>query len=245
MIEFQGNPINIVWLDLDDTLVNFKSASREALRRLYRDERLYRFFGGEYRWISTYEKVNYALWQQYAGAEVDQPTLRIERFRRPLVEADMAYDIATAMAVRMDTTYLDYLVEATELMPGAMELMEWFADKGVRVGVLSNGFADVQARKLRATGLDEFVELMVLSDEIGINKPDSRLFAHAMRRAGENSPENMLMIGDNATTDIAGAVGAGWHAILLDCQLPLITTRACGYSIVSSLDAIPSLLTPL
>ncbi|MCM1337099.1 MAG: HAD-IA family hydrolase [Candidatus Amulumruptor caecigallinarius] len=237
-----GQEITCVWLDLDDTLVDFKSASRAALAKVYAEERLHRFFPSLQSWTSAYEKFNYELWQRYAGKEVDQATLRMERFRLPLMQADVARDIATAMSTRLDPVYLGYLADESRLLPGALELVSWLRDVAcVKVGVMSNGFAEVQQRKLEVTGLDDMIDLMVLSDDIGINKPDPRLYEYAMERAGESAPAAQLMIGDNVNTDIAGALAAGWQALLFDPELPLLHTRGTGYPIVSTLEVIPTL----
>ena len=239
---YDGQDIDMVWIDLDDTLIDFKGASRQALRQIYADERLDRFFPSPKAWETSYEKHNYHLWQLYSGAQVDQATLRMERFRRPLTESDVADEIARAMSTRMDPVYLGYLAEASVLLPGAMPLIESLKGMGLPIGILSNGFTEVQEHKLRVTGLDKVIDIMVLSDEIGINKPNVALFDHAMKRAGQSVPSAQLMIGDNATTDIAGAISAGWNAILYDRSLPLLHTRGKGYHMVSDLEHIPFLL---
>lgn len=239
---YDGQDIAMVWIDLDDTLIDFKGASRQALRQIYADERLDRFFPSPKAWETSYEKHNYHLWQLYSGAQVDQATLRMERFRLPLTEADVADEIARAMSTRMDPVYLGYLAEASVLLPGAMPLIESLKGMGLPIGILSNGFTEVQEHKLRVTGLDKVIDIMVLSDEIGINKPNVALFDHAMKRAGQSIPSAQLMIGDNATTDIAGAISAGWNAILYDRSLPLLHTRGKGYHMVSDLEHIPFLL---
>lgn len=239
---YDGQDIAMVWIDLDDTLIDFKGASRQALRQIYADERLDRFFTSPKAWETSYEKHNYHLWQLYSGAQVDQATLRMERFRLPLTEADVADEIARAMSTRMDPVYLGYLAEASVLLPGAMPLIDSLKGMGLPIGILSNGFTEVQEHKLRVTGLDKVIDIMVLSDEIGINKPNVALFDHAMKRAGQSVPSAQLMIGDNATTDIAGAISAGWNAILYDRSLPLLHTRGKGYHMVSDLEHIPFLL---
>jgi HAD hydrolase, family IA, variant 1 len=166
----------------------------------------------------------------------------MERFRLPLTEAEVADEIARAMSARMDTVYLGYLADASTLLPGALPLIDSLKQMGLPVGILSNGFTEVQEHKLQVTGLDKMIDIMVLSDEIGINKPNVRLFEHAMKRAGQTRPSAQLMIGDNATTDIAGAISAGWNAILYDRSLPLLHTKGKGYHMVSALEHIPFLL---
>ncbi|MDE6056815.1 MAG: HAD-IA family hydrolase, partial [Muribaculaceae bacterium] len=83
------------------------------------------------------------------------------------------------------------------------------------IGVLTNGFTEAQYRKLKSSGLDRYIQRMVISDEIGVQKPDSRLFRYAEQATGA-LPASTLMIGDNPDNDIKGAIDAGWRAIYLD-----------------------------
>ena len=99
--------------------------------------------------------------------------------------------------------------------PGAKTLLDTLAAKGYKIGVLSNGFKEVQYDKLRSAGVLEMIDCMVLSDEIDVNKPDKRLFDYALQKAGTTAAESIL-IGDNPDTDIKGAINAGWKAIFFN-----------------------------
>lgn len=233
-MKYNGCDITWVWVDLDDTLIDFKTNSRSALTRLFAVRRLDRWFGSAEAWIEAYEHHNKALWGEYAAGSIERDFLRMERFRRPLTDAGISDAEARTMSEAFDTEYLDYLAAEKELMPGAIHLLDTLRRHGVKIGVLSNGFADVQYRKIRSAGLDTYIDLTVLSDDIGINKPDVRLFEYAMQRSGDVEPSHHLMIGDNPTTDIGGAVGAGWQAILY--------SPAQGYVTVTALDAVERLL---
>lgn len=243
MLDFFGNRITAVWIDLDDTIIDFKANSRNALARIYLDEKLDDFFESDNDWICLYERHNYELWRLYAEGEIDQPMLRMERFRRPLCECGMSDATARQLSSHLDTVYLDRLAEGTILIDGALELLDYLRMTEVKTGILSNGFKDVQHRKIRSSGLERYFDYVVLSDDAGFTKPDPKIFEYAMFIAGETDPRSQLMIGDNRQTDICGAVGAGWNAIMFDSSLPLMSTSGRGHHIVSSLSYIPRILT--
>ncbi len=216
--------IDTVWLDLDDTLWDFHANSRATLATLYDTERLDQWFSSPENWRDCYERHNHALWDQYNRAEVTKEFLMIERFRRPLVEGGCPEETAETMQRTLDKLYLSRLGECGKLVPGALELLNWLKENGYRTGVLSNGFVEVQHRKLHSSGVDHLIDCVVLSDEIGVNKPARQLFDYALEKSGTTADKSLL-VGDNPSTDIAGAVNAGWHAVYfnrdgMSAQLP-------------------------
>ena len=107
--------------------------------------------------------------------------------------------------------------------------------------MVSNGFSGVQERKLKNASLE--VDVVVLSDEIDINKPDRRLFDYALQKSGATAEES-LMVGDNPLTDILGALSAGWQAILFNPLVTSATTDIDGRSVrvINRLEQLPDLL---
>lgn len=231
-----------VWLDLDDTLIDFQANSLASLRLTYADCRLDRYFPSCDEWIASYMHHNHMLWGRYNRAEITQDYLRTHRFLDPIRERTVISDADFAPeARRLDTIYLDHLAAQKRMIPGAMQLIDHLRAHAYNIGVLSNGFSDVQHRKLRTTGLDTRIDLMVLSDDIGVNKPDPRIYRHAMERAGDTDPAAHLMIGDNPDTDIAGAIRSGWRAILYDPSLPALSLTPRGIA-TPSLQTLTGLL---
>lgn len=214
-MKFENSDIRVVWIDLDDTLVDFHTNSRRALRQLFDTQNLAPLFGTHGHWTECYETYNHALWDKYNRALITREQLRTDRFAMPLQEAGVPEKEAIELSARFDPLYLDFLAQEKALVPGAIELLERLRTEGVTIGILSNGFKEVQFKKLNNTGLMPYIDIVVLSDDIGVNKPDVRLYRHAMERIGISDPEAHLMIGDNPSTDIAGALAAGWHAMLL------------------------------
>lgn len=227
---YNGNRITTVWLDLDDTIIDFTTNANTALTKMWRDlPLLQRLFANPEKWSECYERHNMALWAQYNVGAITREYLRMQRFLRPLTEAGATEEEALEAAKCYDTLYLDYLADEKELMPGALELLKWLHERGdVRTGILSNGFKEVQFRKMKRAGIDQYIDIVVLSDDIGVNKPDKRIYDYAMQQSGDHAPLHHLMIGDNPATDIAGAISGGWNAIYYnprhsrtDIQLPV------------------------
>ena len=91
-------------------------------------------------------------------------------------------------------------------------MLIYLRSKGYKIGIISNGFYEVQYNKLRSSDIEHLIDVVVLSDDIGINKPDRRIFDHALRKAGATAEESII-IGDNPDADIYGAKSAGWRTI--------------------------------
>lgn len=208
--------IRWVWFDLDDTLIDFKANSRAALKKIYASERLDRWYATQEEWINSYESINHKLWQKYALGEINREQLILERFSRPFIIKGETSLMSDRMSSHLHPVYLDALADEDRLIPGAVEILDAVRRCGMHTGVLSNGFKEVQYRKIDRCGLTHHIDTVVLSDDIGINKPDPAIFRYAERRSGVKEQSAHIMIGDNKSTDVDGAIGVGWQAIWLD-----------------------------
>ena len=113
----------------------------------------------------------------------------------------------------------------------------------IPLGVITNGNNQQQRRKLERTGLAPLFTTVVTSDELGIAKPDPRIFAEACRRAGVE-PRNAVFIGDNWNADVEGSLAAGLRPIWLR-RSPKTTPRArADVATIETLVDLPGLLTP-
>ena len=204
------NIIKWVWIDLDDTLWDFAGNSIISLVKLYHSCRLEPYFNTPENFCLRYQEVNHALWADYNVGRISRDYLMSERFERPLKNA--GYPIGPDTWKRFSDLYLDYLGECTQTVPGAVELLNRLRGDGFKIGIISNGFKEVQFRKLNSSNISHLIDCVVLSDEIGVNKPDIRLFIHAVAKAGF-TPAQALIIGDNPDTDILGGLNAGWQAV--------------------------------
>lgn len=207
--------IEWVWVDLDDTLWDFSGNSLISLAKIYDMHDLHRFYPTMEQWRNRYLEVNHSLWARYNVGTISKDYLQHERFARPLIDCGMDEKEAFDYSEVLHTDYLRILGQCSALVPGARTLLEHIKARGLKIGVLSNGFKEVQFDKLRSGGVLDMIDCIVLSDEIDINKPDRRIFDYALQKAGTTA-EHSIMIGDNPDTDIKGALNAGWRAVFFN-----------------------------
>ena len=233
--------IEWVWVDLDDTVWNFSANSWDTLGELYYREGLDAYFTSVDDWREKYLECNHSLWSLYNVGKITKEYLQLERFRRVLDEAGYPQNHLLEKARSLDPLYLSILGTKTLLIDGAREMLQYLKDKGYKIGMISNGFYEVQHCKMRSSDIEHFFDVVVLSDDIGVNKPDRRIFDHALKKAGAKA-ETSVIIGDNPDTDIAGAIAAGWNAIYFNPEnkdLPDTIKDAC---VVSHLKEVRDLL---
>ena len=237
------NTVKWIWFDVDDTIVNFTLNSRRAMEIVYGQSRLLQqLFSSTACWIENYERHNKQLWEQFNRGEIESDFLRVQRFIGPLTEAGCPENIARDTAKELDPLYLDILAAQPAIIDGADKLIEELYNRGYHIGVVSNGFSGIQQKKLKTAGVDKWIDCVVLSDDININKPDPRIFQYAMKKVGQTIPEANLMIGDNPLTDVAGALNAGWLAILFNQSSSLTDKHAKSPDSVTSLMDILNFL---
>ena len=134
---------------------------------------------------------------------IDKPTLIAERFLymlRPFGITDIRY------VLQINDDFLERTTTKTRLVPGASDLLEYLRPS-YRMYILSNGFREVQDKKLTNAGLAVYFDSMILSEDAGINKPHKSIFDFALKNTNSRRRES-LMIGDSWEADIAGARNA-------------------------------------
>lgn len=202
-------PISWIFFDLDDTLWNFSANSLSSLRKLYDISPILRkLFKDINEFVEIYHSQNALMWDLYSQGKVSTKELKVERWRRTL--GMRQFEVLTAVCEELDTNYLDILAQGTEKMAGVEEMLGHLTKRHL-LAVLSNGFLKTQYKKLHFSGLEKYITRTIVSEEIGINKPDPRIFSYAIEETGAQRP--YLMVGDHPLTDIVGAMKSGWNAI--------------------------------
>lgn len=205
-----------IFFDLDDTLFNFSKSSLISLRKLWEEETVIRNrYDSPESFIDEYHIHNSRMWELHESGKITSEFLKAERFRLTIAPERNDEDIIRTSRTINDR-YLHLLGDCNEACEGVEEVLKALSKKYL-IGVLTNGFTEVQYRKLRSTGIDRYIQRVVISDEIGVQKPDARLFRYAERETGATM-DTSLMIGDNPKNDIQGALDAGWRAIYYDCK---------------------------
>ena len=137
----------------------------------------------------------------YRAGTIDKQTLRETRFRETFEHFGVsAKDVAWEMELRYikETPYQNHLIES------AAEVLEELKVAGCVLHVITNGFHESQNIKFTESGLEPLFDLLLCSDQVGVNKPDPKIFRRALQLTGAERKES-LMIGDSLIADCIGA----------------------------------------
>ena len=153
--------------------------------------------------LTRYRGFNSALWAALERGEVTRERLRSERFRLLFeafgIEAD---------PVTFNAQYLKHLGQRGDQLDGAESVLDQLFG-GTRMALLTNGFAEVQRTRLDHSGLGQFFEVVIISDEVGFAKPDPRIYDASFEAMGNPSKSSVLMVGDSLTSDMQGGLNYG------------------------------------
>ena len=195
-----------VLLDADNTLFDYDRAESEALAETLSDAA-----PGAPREesIDAYRVINARYWKLFERGEIDSAGLQSGRWLDLFRHMGLTGDPAAAAG-----TYVARLSRKAHLLPGAAETVRELAHRA-RLCLITNGLSRVQRGRLAHSGIAGHFTAILISEELGVAKPDPRFFQAAGDALGL-SPDRLLCVGDNPAADIAGARGAGidacWYA---------------------------------
>lgn len=190
------------------------------------------------QFFDIYAKRNIELWEQYGKGEITQEFLKMERFRYPL--AKMGIDDG-ALAEEIGIQYLDNLPTKKALMPHTIEFLDYLTEKKYPLTIISNGFVEVQYRKMRSSNIEHYFNHIVLSEAAGALKPDKRIFEYALELNGAKASE-AIMIGDSYAADIVGAQNAGIDQVYFPLHYPENGEKPVCTYMIRSLKEIMEIL---
>jgi YjjG family noncanonical pyrimidine nucleotidase len=188
-----------VLLDADGTLFDFDRAQRAALEATATAHSLGSFEAVHDAFVRVCDRV----WRRFERGEITADRLRVERFEDLLGELGVDGD-----AGRLSVDYVRELAGHTDLLPGAQEVVEGLARR-VRLLLVTNGLAEVQRARFGASPIRRFFADVVISDEIGVAKPQRGFLDVAFERMGRPRRDRVLMVGDSLSADIEAGVRYG------------------------------------
>jgi putative hydrolase of the HAD superfamily len=190
----------LLLIDADDTVFDYDKAEAYAFGATCKD---FEIDYEEERHLPVYRRINEAMWKALERGETDQERLATERFERTFEELGIEAD-AGAFGDR----YLDHLEEADFLLPEAEATVASLAAKANLV-LLTNGLSRVQRSRFARSPVTRHFDHIVISDEVGVKKPDPAIFELATKHYPEIAKERVLMVGDSLSSDIQGGVNSG------------------------------------
>lgn len=196
-----------IFLDWDDTIGDWTTAEHKALQDIYMTYQLNQLYPTFEDYLNAYKPYNLELWGMYGRGEVTKEKLHFERFYRPLEGLPVSREVMEDLAHEIGEEFLRLTNKYFCLMPDAAEVVKYLAAK-YPLTIISNGFKEVQYYKFEHSGLAPYLTHTLISEELGINKPQPGIFEIALERNGVTADE-AIMIGDSYSSDIAGAKAAG------------------------------------
>lgn len=198
-----------IFFDLDHTIWDFDKNAEEALHELYNMYALKQL--GLYSpdlFIETYTRNNHQLWGEYHVGNITKAELREARFKKTFLDLGLHPE---AIPVGFEDDYVKLCPTKTNLFPHAHETLQYLQSK-YTLHLISNGFRESQDTKISATNIGGYFQHIIISEEVGINKPDAAIFEHAIGLAKTTRSES-LMVGDSLEADVRGALNFGMDAI--------------------------------
>lgn len=200
-----------IFFDLDNTLWDFEQNSKIALKKTLSHFRLDKKGVGFEIFYNTYSSYNKHLWSEYRNGNVVKKELKRLRFELTFTELG----VTGIDPLEMNLYYLTEMPFQTNLVDGAVELLEYVTSKSYQLFIITNGFREVQLKKLEVSGLQKYFKKVYISEDIKAPKPSRKIFEYAIKSSNAKK-ETSLMIGDDFDTDIIGAVQFGISAVWLN-----------------------------
>ena len=195
--------IRDLFLDLDDTLLDFGEAERHGILRTLRELGI----APTEETLALYSRINQQQWERFERGEIPREQVLIERFSLLFQALGCAHDPEDA-----ENRYRRYLGIGHWFVPGAEALLSRLAPR-YRLYLASNGVADTQYSRLESAGISHYFQEIFISEDTGFHKPEKGYFDYCFARIPDFDPAMAMIVGDSLTSDILGGKNAG----LLTC----------------------------
>ena len=183
--------------DADHTLWDFDKAEAKQSKRLFID------FKFEFKdtYLDIYRKINFSLWKKFELNEMTQGEIKVERFKSFFQKLDIDTNYK-----ENSHNYLIYLSRGNYLFPGAYDLINDLKNK-YSLALLTNGISIVQHPRYEKSELFGMFDAFVVSGDLGISKPDKRIYDYTLDKFGITDKSKVLMIGDSLSFWLSKGIG--------------------------------------
>ena len=195
--------IEYLFLDLDDTILDFHKAERIAISKTFRE------FGLEPtdEVLQQYHEINIMHWQMLERGELTREEVLVNRFGVLFEKRGIQVN-----PERVARTYEKNLGIGHYFLPGAEEAVKRLHEK-YRLYLASNGTASVQHSRMTSAGLYPYFEEVFISQKLGYNKPSREYFDACYERISGFDLKKAIMVGDSLTSDIQGGKNGGMRTV--------------------------------
>lgn len=230
-------PYKYLFFDLDHTLWDYDHNASETLLELYDlfDLGKYGIVDADYfKEVFFYE--NEKLWEDLNAGLIDKFYLRSHRFRLVMEAAQANMKSVTQDLIEeINTAFLSACSRKKQVIEGAFEVLDHCHGK-YDLHIITNGFEEVQAIKMKYSGLDKYFDKIITSEKAGHKKPNAGIYTYALKHTGAEVNQS-LMIGDNLHTDIKGARAFGMDQVYFNPE-----KKAHNTPVTAEIDRLIQLL---
>jgi len=204
--------IKHIFFDLDHTIWDFDRNAQETLTELYHQYQLDALgLNSCEAFIERYTENNHLLWAEYHLGRITKDTLRAQRFSKTFIELGILPD---KVPHQFEEDYVRFSPTKTNLFDGSEKVLAYLQKK-YTLHIISNGFKETTLIKMDLCKLNPYFSNVIISEDVGVNKPNPAIFEYALQKAGAEKHES-VMIGDSIEADIRGAQDFGIKAIFFN-----------------------------
>jgi len=204
---------NTIFFDLDRTIWDFDANSKDTLNEIIEKNNLLSKFESFTKFYEVYQEINNHLWSKYRDGKIQKESLSWKRFYDSFTK--FGYD-DIEIAKKVADEYIKISPTKTKLFPYSYEILDYLSKK-YNLSIITNGFSEVQFEKIKNCKLDVYFSKIFTSEEVGVKKPDTKIFNHAISACGVKR-QNCLMIGDDLEVDIIGARRSGIDQVFFNSK---------------------------
>lgn len=204
--------LRCVFFDLDHTLWDYDTNSKETLLELFERHRLHtRGIPDAGLFHSRFMEINDELWGQYDTGKIESEVIRTQRFHRIFLSFGLDDH---PLSMELSEGYINECPRKKHLMPFAGEILDYLHSR-YPLTLVTNGFDETQHAKINAGGIAKYFKHIITSQRAGARKPEKEIFEFALN-LNYSHAEETLMVGDNLVTDIGGARNASMRAVFFN-----------------------------
>ncbi len=189
-----------LFLDLDNTLLDFYMAEQMAIRKTLIEFNL----PSDQKTVKLYSDINRSFWQSFERGEIPKNAIFEGRFKTLLSILNEERDIES-----ISQSYCKGLSEGYYKTDGADDVLTYLKAKGYKLYATTNGFAFTQYNRIEKSGLGKYFDKVFVSEDVGFQKPEKEYFETCISKIPEKDKAKILVIGDSQSSDILGGINSG------------------------------------
>ena len=203
--------IKHIFFDLDHTLWDFEKNSAKTFEHIFKINKMQIDIQ---KFLNYYVSINHGYWRLFRNDKVSKEALRYGRLKDTFDK--IKFSISDNLIDKLSEDYIEHLASFNYLFDGAIEILDYLKPN-YQMHIITNGFSEVQYRKLVNSKIDVYFDKIITSEAVGVKKPNPKIFEYALQQAGAKIKES-VMIGDNWEADIMGAKDFGMKVIFCNFE---------------------------